>query len=100
MVELALGVALFVVIVAIGCGVKLTLGQSDKRKWLVWGLLLMFGIGPFLSFLVGIGFGVYVGDGFAGGAVMLMLASTFFVGGLMAMIIGILKKNEKVARLP
>ena len=95
---MALAVALFVIIVGIGFGVLLTLGKSEKRKWIVWGLLLMFAIGPFLSFLVGIGFGVIVGDGFSGGALMILCVISFFVLGLIVLIIGLLKNSEKIVR--
>lgn len=86
-------VAILLVLASIWLGLRWTKGKSDKRKWIVWGLMFILGMGPSLSWLTGIGWGVVVGDGFAGMGMMIFTYAGFFVIGLIAVVIGLLKKD-------
>lgn len=91
--EVAIGVALLILIGALLIGYKSSSGMSEKRKLITWGIATMIGIAPFLSWLVGISFGVYVGDGFAGAGVMVIMFVILFFIGLITLLVGIFKKN-------
>lgn len=86
-------VAIGLVLISFVIGVRLTRGKSHKRKWLIWGLLFIFGIGPFSSWMIGIGYGVSVGDGFAAMGAMLGLYALFFIIGLVSVIYSLLIKS-------
>ncbi|WP_449540378.1 hypothetical protein [Ferdinandcohnia sp. Marseille-Q9671] len=90
---MAIGIALLIVIGAIVIGYKLSVGKSKKRKFTIWGIATMVGIAPFFSWLVGISYGDYVGDGFAGGAVMVLLFGILFLIGLITLLVGIFSKD-------
>lgn len=92
---MAVGVALLILIGAIVGGYKASIGKTRRKKLINWGLVTMFGIAPFFSWLVGISFGVYVGDGFTGGALMVMLFGAFFLIGLIMLLVGIFGKDTK-----
>jgi hypothetical protein len=91
----AIGVALLVLIGSILIGYKSSRGMSERRKLMIWGIAIMFGIAPFLSWLVGISVGVYVGDGFAGAGAMVMLFGILFLIGLITLLVGIFKKSTE-----
>ncbi|KAB7672937.1 hypothetical protein [Bacillus sp. B1-b2] len=57
------------VIDSILLGFKLSTNKSSKRKIIIWGLLTMFGISRFLSWLISISYCFYVGDEFAAAGV-------------------------------
>ena len=90
---MAIGIALLILVGAILIGYKSSRGMSEKRKLITWGLASMFGIAPFLSWLVGISIGVYVGDGFAGAGVMVIMFVILFLIGLITLLVGIFKKS-------
>lgn len=93
-------VAILFVLASVWLGLKLTKGRPTKQKWLVWGLLLLIVVGPSFSWLSGIGWGIIFEDGFAGMGMMIFTYAGFFVAGLVALVVGLLKKDEKIARLP
>ncbi|WP_445505445.1 hypothetical protein [Niallia sp. 03091] len=92
---MAIGIALIILIGAIVIGYKSSIGKPKRRKFINWGLATMFGIAPFFSWLVGISFGVYVGDGFAGGALMVLLFGILFFIGLITLLVGIFRKDTE-----
>lgn len=89
------GIVIIGVVLIIGIGYLITATKSVKTKWIVWGLLTAFVIGPFTSWIIGILVSIYVGDGFAGGAVMVLLVGIAFIVGLISVVIGLLKKTSK-----
>lgn len=91
---MAIGIAILVLIVVLAMGFVLTTNQSSKRKLIVWGLVLMFGISPFFSWLIGIGYGVYVGAGFAGAGLMIILFGVIFLIGFITLLVGLFKKGS------
>lgn len=91
---MAIGISIFTIIILLGIVFMLTVGKPVKRKWTIWGLAIMFGIGPVLAWLIGICVGIYVGGGFAAAAIMVMLVVLFFVIGLISLTIGIFKKDR------
>ena len=84
--------AFIFVFVTVYVGFLLTLKKNRKRKFVTWGLLTMFIFAPGLSWLIGMSVGVLVGDGFAGGAMMVILFPIVFIIGLILLLIGIFKK--------
>lgn len=90
---MAIGVAMLIALASVAFGFALTKGKSEKRKRFIWGLLLIFGIGPFVAWLIGIAYGSSVGDGFAAMGVMVLLYGVFFVVGLISLIIGVFTKS-------
>jgi len=54
----------------------------------------MFVIAPLLSWLIGISYGIYVGEGFAAVAVMIILFPILFIVGLIVLLIGLFKKTK------
>ncbi|MER2000540.1 MAG: hypothetical protein ABS882_12255 [Lysinibacillus sp.] len=87
------GMVIIGVVLIVGIGYLMTVTKSVKTKWIVWGLLIAFIIGPFTSWIIGILVGIYVGNGFAGGAVMALLIGIAFVAGLSGVVIGLFKKS-------
>ncbi|GLC90343.1 hypothetical protein [Lysinibacillus piscis] len=73
-------------------GFILSLKKSTKTKFIVWGIMIIL-ITPFLSWVIGIIFGIIEGDGFAAVAVIAVLFPLFFIIGLVILIIGIVKKD-------
>lgn len=90
---MAIGFSIVTLILLFGVIYLFIIGKSTKRKYLIWGIATLFGIGPCLSWLIGISFGLYVGSGFTAGAIMIMLYGIFFLIGLILLIIGVFKKD-------
>lgn len=89
-----MGVALLIIIVVTAIGRALTKGQSIRRKRIVWGILIMIGLNPFVSWLIGICFAIFAGEGFAGMGIMaILLIGLFIIGGLI-LISGLLTKVD------
>ncbi|MFF2754124.1 hypothetical protein ACFVR1_10320 [Psychrobacillus sp. NPDC058041] len=74
-------------------GFILTLKKSIKRKLIIWGLITMFIITPFLGWIISIIVGIIEGDGFAAVGMMMLLFPLFFVIGLVLLIVGIVRKE-------
>ena len=89
---MAIGIAILILVVVLAIGFVFTISQSLKRKLIVWGLVLMFGISPFFSWLIGIEYAVYVGDGFAGSGLIVILFGVLFLVGFITLLVGIFKK--------
>lgn len=92
---MAISIAIGIIILALVIGYQISKGKSKRRKFIVWGITTMLGIAPFFSWIVGIAVGINVGDGFAGGAIMVLLFPLIFFIGLILLLIGILKKESK-----
>lgn len=79
--------------------IRLTKGKTRKRKYILWGLFIMFGFNPFLSFLISIPVGISEGDGFAAVGMMMLLLPSFFIIGLIPLLAGIFASNNKVEKV-
>ncbi|MFF3023556.1 hypothetical protein ACFVRR_13025 [Gottfriedia sp. NPDC057948] len=60
-IVIAMLIALFGAVLAL----EFTIGQSRKRKYIIWGIANMVAIGPFFSFAIGITYAIIEGDGWA-----------------------------------
>ncbi|WP_240793362.1 hypothetical protein [Psychrobacillus vulpis] len=74
-------------------GFILTLRKSLKRKLIIWGIITMFIITPFLGWIISILVGIIEGDGFAAVGMMMLLFPTFFIIGLVLLIVGFFRKE-------
>ena len=91
---MAIGVALLIIVAVIAIGRALTKGQSLRRKRIVWGILIMIGLNPFLSWLIGICFAIFAGEGFAGMGIMVILFIGMFIIGGFILFSGLLTKVD------
>ncbi|HYK74401.1 MAG TPA: hypothetical protein VEV44_15000 [Pseudoneobacillus sp.] len=91
---MAIIVGIIILATSLFIAYKLSIGQSPKKKYIIWGLTTMFAITPLFSWLVSILFAVSVGDGFAAVALMMLLLPLFFVIGLSMLLIGIFRKEK------
>lgn len=92
---IAIGALLLLAFLAI----KLTKGKTTKRKCIVWGIFIMVGFNPFLTFLISIPVGLAVGDGFAAVGMMMLLLPAFFIIGLITLLAGIFDTSSSVEKV-
>lgn len=83
------------VIDSILLGFKLSTNKSAKRKIIIWGLLTMFGISPFLSWLISISYCIYVRDEFAAAGYEIILFILLFLVGTITLLYGGTKRKEE-----
>lgn len=89
-----MGIALLIIVIVTAIGRALTKGQSIRRKRIVWGILVMIGLNPFVSWLIGICFAILAEEGFAGMGVMVILFIAMFFIGAFILISGLLIKTD------
>lgn len=94
-VELAFGVAIFILLVALVLAFYFTLGKSKKRKFIVWGIITMIAIAPFFTWLISISFAIIVGDGFAGIGLMMIMFPILFIIGIILLLVGVFIKPKQ-----
>jgi len=92
--EMAIGVALTVLVVGLMFASGLSRGKTAKRKYMVWGTTTILIIAPFFSWAVSILFAISQEEGFAGVALMMLLFPIFFLIGLVALLTGVFKKES------
>ncbi len=68
--------------------------KSKKRKYIVWGIALMVAISPFLSFAIGLTYGMIAKNRWAIPAIIIILFPIGFITGLIMLLVGIFKKTE------
>jgi len=90
---LAIVIAILIALFGAALALVFTIGQSRKRKYIIWGIANMIAIGPFLSFAIGITYAIIEGNGWAG-MLMWVLYPIIFVIGLIQLIIGIFMKKS------
>ena len=88
-------IAASIVCIVLVVAAFLSKGATIKFKQIIWGIVTMFVIAPLLSWLIGMSYGIYVGEGFAAAGVMIILFPILFIVGLALLLIGILKKDER-----
>ncbi|MFJ6209895.1 hypothetical protein [Lysinibacillus sp. NPDC092081] len=91
---MAFVIALLIVLVALIAAFQLTEGKSEKGKYIIWGIITMLAFAPFLSFVIGVVYGTMVSNGWVA-SIMLFLFPLIFVIGVIILILGIYKKDEK-----
>ena len=57
---MAFVIALLIVLVGLIVGFQLTEGRSEKGNYIVWGIITMIAFAPFLSFVIGVMYGIVV----------------------------------------
>jgi cytochrome bd-type quinol oxidase subunit 2 len=91
---MAFVIALLIVLVGLIAAFQLTEGRSEKGKYIVWGIVTMIAFAPFLSFVIGVMYGVVVRNSWATSIIM-FLSPLIFVIGLIILLLGIYKNDEK-----
>lgn len=69
-------------------------GKPVKEILIIWGLTMMIVLAPFLSWSIGILFGISQGDGFAGAALMIIMSICLFLFGLILLLAGVFRKKS------
>ncbi|MEH7399665.1 MULTISPECIES: hypothetical protein [Bacillaceae] len=90
---MAIVIAMLIALFGAALALVFTIGQSRKRKYIIWGIANMVAIGPFLSFAIGITYAIIEGDGWAA-MLMWVLYPFIFLIGLIQLIIGIFMKKS------
>ncbi|MGG2112878.1 hypothetical protein ABFY60_20675 [Lysinibacillus pakistanensis] len=91
---MAFVIALLIVLAGLIAVFQLSEGRSEKGKFIVWGIITMIVFAPFLSFLIGVTFGMMARNGWAI-SMMMFLSPVIFVIGLIILLLGIYKSNEE-----
>jgi len=91
---MAFVIALLIVLVGLIAGFQLTEGRSEKGNYIVWGIITMIAFAPFLSFVIGVMYGIVVKNSWAT-SIMMFLAPIIFVIGLIILLLGIYKNNKE-----
>lgn len=91
---MAIAVLILVLILAFVLAYQLSERKSTKRKYIVWGIIIMVAIAPFLSFLIGMTFGMIVSSGWTIGGITVILFPIIFLVGLITLLMGICRKKE------
>jgi len=89
---MAFVIALLIVLVGLIAGFQLTEGRSEKGNYIVWGIITMIAFAPFLSFVIGVMYGIVVKNSWAT-SIMMYLSPIIFVIGLILLLLGIYKKR-------
>ncbi|MFJ7917377.1 MULTISPECIES: hypothetical protein [unclassified Lysinibacillus] len=91
---MAFVIALLIVLVGLIAGFQLTEGRSEKGNYIVWGIITMIAFAPFLSFVIGVMYGIIVKNSWAT-SIMMFLAPIIFVIGLIILLLGIYKNDKE-----
>ncbi|MGE7692153.1 hypothetical protein ACQKMI_23610 [Lysinibacillus sp. NPDC097214] len=91
---MAFVIALIIVLVGLIAAFQLSEGRSEKGRYIVWGIITMIAFAPFLSFLIGVLYGMVVRNGWTA-SVMMILSPIIFIIGLIILFLGIYKINEE-----
>ncbi|MGE7948106.1 hypothetical protein [Lysinibacillus sp. NPDC093688] len=91
---MAFVIALIIVLVGLIAAFQLNEGRSEKGRYIVWGIIIMIAFAPFLSFLIGVLYGMMVRTGWTA-SIMMILFPIIFIIGLIILFLGIYKKNEE-----
>ncbi|MCL1698496.1 MULTISPECIES: hypothetical protein [unclassified Lysinibacillus] len=90
---MAFVIALLIVLVGVIAGFQLTTeGRSEKGNYIVWGIITMIAFAPFLSFVIGVMYGIVVKNSWATSA-MMYLSPLIFIIGLIILLLGIYKND-------
>ncbi|MFB7159392.1 MULTISPECIES: hypothetical protein [unclassified Lysinibacillus] len=89
---MAFVIALLIVLVGLIAGFQLTEGRSEKGNYIIWGIITMIAFAPFLSFVIGVMYGIVVKNSWAT-SIMMFLSPLIFVIGLIILLLGIYKND-------
>lgn len=87
------GIAIAILVLAIGGTAWLTHNKTKRVRWIAWGIVGMLILTPIASWLISISYAIYEGDGFAGVALMMILLPLFFISGSIILIRGLFLKK-------
>ncbi|TDQ32169.1 hypothetical protein [Aureibacillus halotolerans] len=90
-----MSISIIAIVIVLPLATYLSWNQSIKRKCIVWGLTFMVVLTPCGSWLAAMSAAHYIGDGFAGVAVLAVLLPSFFGIGLLFFLYGVLKKTYR-----
>ncbi len=90
---MAFVIALLIVLVGLIAGFQLTEGRSEKGNYIVWGIITMIAFAPFLSFVIGVMYGIVVKNSWAT-SIMMYLSPIIFVIGLVILLLGVYKNDK------
>ncbi|MFJ5564177.1 hypothetical protein [Lysinibacillus xylanilyticus] len=90
---MAFVIALLIVLVGLIAGFQLTEGRSEKGNYIVWGIITMIAFAPFLSFVIGVMYGIVIKNSWAT-SIMMYLSPIIFVIGLIILLLGIYKNDK------
>ncbi|MGE7910633.1 hypothetical protein [Lysinibacillus xylanilyticus] len=90
---MAFVIALLIVLVGLIAGFQLTEGRSEKGNYIVWGIITMIAFAPFLSFVIGVMYGIVVKNSWAT-SIMMYLSPIIFVIGLILLLLGVYKNDK------
>ncbi|MFJ8515805.1 hypothetical protein [Lysinibacillus xylanilyticus] len=90
---MAFVIALLIVLVGLIAGFQLTEGRSEKGNYIVWGIITMIAFAPFLSFVIGVMYGIVVKNSWAT-SIMMYLSPIIFVIGFIILLLGIYKNDK------
>ncbi|AVK86147.1 hypothetical protein C3943_22910 [Lysinibacillus sp. B2A1] len=91
---MAFVIALLIVLAGLIAVFQISEGGSEKGKYVVWGIITMIVFAPFLSFLIGVTYGMLARNGWAA-SIMMLLSLIIFVIGLIILLFGIYKNDEE-----
>jgi len=89
---MAIFVGILIAIVGAYLAFLLSTGKSKKRKYIVWGIILMLLISPSISFAMGLSFTVITKSGWSA-LVMLYIFPIIFLVGLILFFVGLFEKK-------
>lgn len=84
--------AVFITIIGVAIACIFSMAKTRKRKYIVWGIVNIFIIGPSLSFAIGLTYAIIERNGWAA-MLMWIIYPIIFLFGLIQIIIGIFMKN-------
>lgn len=90
----AYSIAGLILVVTLVITAFLSKGKTKKRKFITWGISTSIVLAPIVSWMLGIAYALYEGEGFAGVAVMMLLYPTLVVTGIVLIIVGIVNKKK------
>ncbi|QFT87980.1 hypothetical protein FIU87_04860 [Bacillus sp. THAF10] len=64
----------------------------NEKKLIIWGLVTMFSVAPFFSWIIAILYGTEVENGFAAMGILIVLFPVLFLVGIGILFAGIYKK--------
>lgn len=91
---MGIGLVALGLVLILGIAIMISLGKSNKKKYIIWGITMMLVIAPLFSGVVSILYGRYEGEGFAAVALMMVMFPLLFLTGLVLLLLGILKKGK------
>ncbi|MDQ0232542.1 hypothetical protein [Metabacillus malikii] len=78
------------------CATFFSKGKPRKSKFIVWGLTIMLGLAPLLSWIISISYTMVDDNPWTGILLLLILFPTIFLIGFILLLIGIFLRQNKM----